>query len=58
MKMTTYLAPHQIAVTGNCLLEEPKKNYNIKTIVAPAFRFQHLYEPFEPAFINNLNLRF
>jgi hypothetical protein len=47
------LTPHQIAVTGNCLLKEPKKNYNIKTIVAPAFRFQHLYEPFEPAFIKN-----
>jgi len=37
------LAPHLIAVTGKCLLNEPKRNYNIKTIVAPAFRFQHLY---------------
>lgn len=44
------LTPHQIAVTGNCLLDEPKKNYNIKTIVAPAFRFQHLYETFEPVY--------
>lgn len=38
------LAPHLIAVTGHCLLNNPKKHYNIKTIVAPAFRFQHLYQ--------------
>lgn len=41
------LTPHMIAVTGDCLLETPKKHYNIHTIVAPAFRFQHLYKPFE-----------
>ena len=47
------LTPYLIAVTGNCLLKDPKRNYNIKTIVAPAFRFQHLYKPCEPAIIKN-----
>ena len=35
------LASHLIAVTGHCLLNNPTKHHNIKTIVAPAFRFQH-----------------
>jgi hypothetical protein len=47
------LAPHMIAVTGDCLLESPKKHYDIQTIVAPAFRFQHLYKPWEPPIDKN-----
>ena len=47
------LTPHLIAVTGDCLLETPKKHYNIETIVAPAFRFQHLYKPWEPLIDKN-----
>ncbi len=47
------LTPHLIAVTGDCLLETPKTHYNIQTIVAPAFRFQHLYKPWEPPIEKN-----
>lgn len=53
------LTPHLIAVTGNCLLENPKKNYNIKTITAPAFRFQHLYKSWKPVIKKNrINILF
>ena len=37
------LTPHIVAVTGKCLKENVSKYYDFKTIVAPAFRFQHLH---------------
>ena len=38
-----FLTPHIVAVTGKCLKGNVSKHYDIKTIVAPAFRFQHLH---------------
>lgn len=38
------LTPDIIAVIGKCLLSSESRHYNVDTILAPAFRFQHLYE--------------